>query len=301
MEKFLDFDCGANSARIVNNYDWFREFSFLDFIRDVGKHITINYMLAKIRFKSALRPACRLRSSPTSWSRATTSITCGKRRSPVTNGRLRPMGQHRDRYGADPPQVIGRSFRVDHSADQEIGRNKNSARRKRKCLVGSQADLSVQILPVLVERFRFRRIELHPHFHAPFQEEITAIEEEHAKAPHLRFLQKELSADITARVHSKADLDAAIEASEILFGKGTADALKALSEDDLLAVFEGVPQMRIARTELENGIPVIDLLADKTGIFPSRGETRKMLQGGGVSINKQKWKTSSGSPERMTR
>ncbi len=120
------------------------------------------------------------------------------------------------------------------------------------------------------------------------KEEITAIEEEHAKAPHLRFLQKELSADITARVHSKADLDAAIEASEILFGKGTADALKALSEDDLLAVFEGVPQMRIARTELENGIPVIDLLADKTGIFPSRGETRKMLQGGGVSINKQK-------------
>src|SRR3569832_1055135 len=120
------------------------------------------------------------------------------------------------------------------------------------------------------------------------KEEIEALEKEHAPAPHLRSLQKALAKDITTRVHSAYDCLAAIEASEILFGKGTAESLTKLSEDDLLSVFEGVPQMQLAKTEIETGVNIIEFLSDKTNIFPSRGEARKMIQGRGVMLNKHK-------------
>jgi len=120
------------------------------------------------------------------------------------------------------------------------------------------------------------------------KEEIEGLEKEHAQAPHLRILQKELARDITVRVHSEAAYQSAVEASEILFGKGTAEALLRLSEDDLLSVFEGVPQVSIPRSELESGINIVEFLSDKTSIFTSRGEARKMVQGGGVLINKNK-------------
>jgi len=120
------------------------------------------------------------------------------------------------------------------------------------------------------------------------KEEIENLEQEHAKAPHQRILQKALAKDITIRVHSENDYHAAVEASEILFGSGTSESLKKLSENDLIAVFEGVPQVDISRSSVEGGINVIDFLADSTNIFPSRGEARKMLQGGGVFINKEK-------------
>jgi tyrosyl-tRNA synthetase len=120
------------------------------------------------------------------------------------------------------------------------------------------------------------------------KEEIEALEAEHDKAPHLRLLQKELAKDITIRVHSEKEFEAAVEASGILFGTGTADSLKNLSEDDLLSVFEGVPRVDVSKSAIQEGINVIDFLADHTKIFPSRGEARKMLQGGGVFINKEK-------------
>ena len=117
---------------------------------------------------------------------------------------------------------------------------------------------------------------------------IEALEAEHAKAPHQRLLQKELAKDITIRVHSAEDYSSAVDASDILFGKGTAEALLKLSEQDLLTVFQGVPQVNIAKADMQNGINVVDFLCEKTNIFPSRSEARKMIEGGGVSINKSK-------------
>jgi tyrosyl-tRNA synthetase len=120
------------------------------------------------------------------------------------------------------------------------------------------------------------------------KEEIEALELQHNEAPHLRVLQKALAKDLTIRVHSEEDYHAAIEASEILFGKGTTDTLKRMSEDTLLSVFEGVPQCEVSKTDIENGINIVDFVSDKTGIFPSKGEARRMLKDNGVSVNKEK-------------
>ena len=120
------------------------------------------------------------------------------------------------------------------------------------------------------------------------KEEIEAIEAEHEQAPHARALQKALAKDVTIRVHSESDYDAAIAASQILFGKGTEDALRSLSETDLLSVFDGVPQFEVSASEIETGIPVIDFLTDTAAVFPSKGEARKMIQGNGASINQNK-------------
>ena len=120
------------------------------------------------------------------------------------------------------------------------------------------------------------------------KEEIDTLAKEHAEAPHLRILQKALAKDVTIRVHSIEDYNAAIEASEILFGKGTTETLKRLSEDTFLSIFEGVPQFELAKNDVVNGMNVVDFLADKTQIFPSKSEARRMLKEGGVSINKTK-------------
>jgi tyrosyl-tRNA synthetase len=120
------------------------------------------------------------------------------------------------------------------------------------------------------------------------KEEVETLEAEHIKAPHLRILQKELAKDITIRVHSQKDYEAALEASGILFGSGTAEGLMKLSEDDLLSVFEGVPQVTVSRSSLESGVNIVEFLSDSTQVFPSRGEARKMLTGGGVLVNKEK-------------
>ena len=120
------------------------------------------------------------------------------------------------------------------------------------------------------------------------QKEIEALEKEHEQAPHLRALQKALSKDLTLRVHGQSEYGQAVEASEILFGKGTTATLRQLDEKTLLGVFEGVPQSEISRTELESGIGMVDFLSEKTGIFPSKGEARRMLKDGGVQVNKEK-------------
>ena len=120
------------------------------------------------------------------------------------------------------------------------------------------------------------------------KEEIESLEAEHQKAMHLRLLQKELAKDITIRVHSQKDYQAAIEASEILFGSGTTEGLQKISETDLLSVFEGVPQISFSKSEIDAGINIVELLGEKTKIFPSKGEARKMIQGGGVFLNKEK-------------
>lgn len=289
LEKFLDFDCGANSAEIVNNYDWFKNFSFLEFIRDVGKHITVNYMMAKDSVKNRLENGmsftefsyqlvqgydfyylnqhknCMLQMGGSDqWGNIVTGTELIRRKS---NG---------EAYALTTPLIKksdGTKFGKTEGGNVWLDSNRTSVYKFYQFwLNASDADTSNYI-----------RI-----FTLKTRDEIEALEAEHAQAPHLRILQKALAQDITTRVHSTEQYEAAVEASDILFGKGTTDTLRKLSNDDLQSIFEGVPQYNIAKSELEQGIDIITFIAEKTAVFASKGEARKMLQGGGVFINKNK-------------
>jgi tyrosyl-tRNA synthetase len=289
LEKFLDFNCGDNAAEIVNNYDWFKNFSFLEFIRDVGKHITVNYMMAKDSVKNRLENGmsftefsyqlvqgydfyylnqhknCMLQMGGSDqWGNIVTGTELIRRKS---NG---------EAYALTTPLIKksdGTKFGKTEGGNVWLDANRTSVYKFYQFwLNASDSDTSNYI-----------RI-----FTLKTRDEIEALEAEHAKAPHLRLLQKALAQDITTRVHSAEQYEAAVEASHILFGKGTTDTLRKLSNDDLQSIFEGVPQYHISKSELEQGIDIITFIAEKTEVFPSKGEARKMLQGGGVFINKNK-------------
>jgi tyrosyl-tRNA synthetase len=289
LEKFLDFNCGDNAAEIVNNYDWFKNFSFLEFIRDVGKHITVNYMMAKDSVKNRLENGmsftefsyqlvqgydfyylnqhknCMLQMGGSDqWGNIVTGTELIRRKS---NG---------EAYALTTPLIKksdGTKFGKTEGGNVWLDANRTSVYKFYQFwLNASDADTSNYI-----------RI-----FTLKTRDEIEALEAEHAKAPHLRLLQKALAQDITTRVHSAEQYEAAVEASDILFGKGTTDTLRKLSNDDLQSIFEGVPQYHISKSELNQGIDIITFVAEKTEVFPSKGEARKMLQGGGVFINKNK-------------
>ncbi len=288
--KFLDFDNSKpNNAEIVNNYDWMKEFSFLGFLRDVGKHLTVNYMMAKDSVKKRLETglsfteftyqlvqgydflwlnehkSCKLQMGGSDqWGNITTGTELIRRK----NGG--------EAYALTCPLITkadGGKFGKTESGNIWLDPEKTSPYKFYQFWLNcSDADSS-----------KYIRI-----FSMFSKEEVEALELQHNEAPHLRVLQKALAKDLTIRVHSEEDYEAAIEASEILFGKGTTDTLKRMSEDTLLSVFEGVPQCEVAKTELENGINIVDFVSDKTGIFPSKGEARRMLKDNGVSVNKEK-------------
>lgn len=289
LENFLDFDCGNNSAEIVNNYDWFKELGFLDFIRDIGKHISINYMLAKDSVQSRLATGM-------SFTEFTYQLVQGYDfyRLWKDKGVKLQMGGS-DQWGNI---VTGTELIRRMGGGEAFALTTPLLKKADGTKFGKTEGGNVWLDPKRTSPYKFYQYWLNASdedtknyiriFTLKNRDEIESLETEHAKAPHLRLLQKELATDITVRVHSKKDLDAAVEASGILFGSGTAEGLKSLSESDLLSVFEGVPQVDIARTMIEGGVNVIDFLADHTRIFPSRGEARKMIQGGGVFINKEK-------------
>lgn len=289
LEKFLDFNCGTTSAEIVNNYDWFRNFSFLDFIRDVGKHITVNYMMAKDSVKSRLETGMSFTEFSYQlvqgydfywlWKNKNIKLQMGgsdQWGNIVTGTELIRRKDGGEAFAIVTPLIKkadGTKFGKTESGNVWLDVEKTSPYQFYQFwLNASDADTKTYI-----------RI-----FTLFTKEEIEALELKHAEAPHLRILQKALGKDVTCRVHSEADYQAAVEASEILFGEGTTEALKKLSEKDLLAAFEGVPQVEISKTELDAGINVVDFFSDKTKICPSKGEARKMIQAGGVSINKAK-------------
>ena len=289
LEKFLDFNCGANSAEIVNNYDWFKGFSFLEFIRDVGKHITVNYMMAKDSVKSRLENGMSFTEFSYQlvqgydfyylWKNKNIQLQMGgsdQWGNIVTGTELIRRKSGGEAFALTTPLIKkadGTKFGKTEGGNIWLDKSKTSPYKFYQFwLNASDEDVKTYI-----------RI-----FTLFTKEEIESLEQEHAKAPHLRTLQKALAKDITIRVHSEADYYAAVEASEILFGKGTADSLKNLSEDDFLSVFEGVEQFEINRTEMETGFPIIDFLTERTTIFPSKSEAKKMIQGGGVSVNKLK-------------
>ena len=289
LEKFLDFNCGERSAEIVNNYDWFKNLSFLDFIRDVGKHISINYMLAKDSVQSRL-------STGMSFTEFSYQLVQGYDFYYLwkNNGVKLQMGGS-DQWGniVTGTELIRRKDGGEAFALTTPLIKKADGTKFGKTEAGNIWLDAKRTSPYKFYQFwlnasdedskNFIRI-----FTLKTKEEIESLEAEHQKAMHLRLLQKELAKDITIRVHSQKDYQAAIEASEILFGSGTTEGLQKISETDLLSVFEGVPQISFSKSEIDAGINIVELLGEKTKIFPSKGEARKMIQGGGVFLNKEK-------------
>jgi tyrosyl-tRNA synthetase len=293
LEKFLDFNNEKNSAEIVNNYEWFKEFSFLDFIRDVGKHITVNYMMAKDSVKNRISGENREGMSFTEfsyqliqgydfyylWKHKNVRLQMGgsDQWGNITTGNEFIRRKAGCEAFALTTQLIkkadGSKFGKSESGNIWLDANKTSPYKFYQFWLNA-SDEDVK---------KFIRI-----FTLKTKEEVEALEQEHDVAPHLRILQKALAADITTRVHGQETLNSVLEATQILFGNATAEAFSKLNEQTFLEIFEGVPQFRLQKNELEAGIGIIDLLAEKTNVFTSKGEAKKMLQGGGISINKEK-------------
>ncbi|NOX46181.1 MAG: tyrosine--tRNA ligase [Chlorobi bacterium] len=291
LMKFLDFKTGDNKAELVNNYDWFRDFTFLDFIRDVGKHITVNYMLAKDSVKKRLETGM-------SFTEFTYQLVQGYDFYWLyKNKKCKLQLGGSDQWG----NIV--------TGTELIRRKAQGEAFALTCPLITKADGSkfgkseggnVWLDPKRTSPYKFYQYWLNvsdedavnfiKFFTLLSRGEIDSLIKEHSEAPHLRILQKALAKDVTIRVHSEEDYTAAIEASQILFGKGTTETLKKLSEEVLLSVFEGVPQSDISKSDIDNGIGVIEFLVEKTAIFKSNGEARRMLKDNGVSINKAKVK-----------
>ena len=290
LGRFLDFTGGANKAEIVNNYDWFKGVSFLDFLRDAGKHLTVNYMIAKDSVKSRLESGISFTEFSYQLLQAYDFYWLYKNKSCVVQ-----MGGS-DQWGNITAgcELIRRKAGGEAYALTCPLLLKSDGAKFGKSAAGEKIWLDASMTsPYKFYQFwlnssdedarRFIKI-----FTLLSQEKITAICAEHDAAPHIRPLQKALAKDITIRVHSQADWEGAVEASAILFGEGTTESLKKLSEQDLLAMFEGVPKASIAKAELEGGINIVEFLSTKCGILPSKGEAKRLIQNGGVSLNKVK-------------
>jgi tyrosyl-tRNA synthetase len=289
LARFLDFDCGNNSAEIVNNYDWFKDFNFLDFIRDVGKHISINYMMAKDSVKSRLETGM-------SFTEFTYQLVQGYdfyHLYTEKNCKLQLGGS--DQWGniVTGTELIRRKARGEAFAITTPLIKKADGTKFGKTEGGN-----VWLDAERTSPYKFYQYWLNASdedaktyikiFTLMAKEEIDALIAEHETVPHLRVLQKALGKDVTERVHGTDAYQRAIEASEILFGKDTAAQLKTIQERDLLDIFEGVPQFEVSKAAIEEGVEVIDLLAQKTQVFSSNGDARRMLKSNAVSINKLK-------------
>ncbi len=291
LAKFLKFEESGNGAIMVNNADWFADFNFLDFIREVGKHITVSYMMAKDSVKKRLEGETGLSFTEFSyqliqgydfyylWKHYNCVLQMGgsdQWGNIVTGTELIRRKDSGTAY-ALTTQLIkkadGTKFGKTESGAIWLDPKKTSPYKYYQFwLNSSDSDVKAWI-----------RI-----FTLKGKEEIEALEKQHDEAPHLRLLQKALAEDITVRTHSSEALDTAIKTSEFLFGNGALAFLSGLATADVLDIFEGIPQFTIAKSDLANGIDAPTLLAEMTCIFPSKGEVKKTVQGGGVSINKNK-------------
>ena len=294
LEKFLDFDSDApNAAELVNNYDWMKEFTFLDFIRDIGKHLTVNYMMAKDSVRKRLSSESKEGMSFTEFSYQLLQGYDFLHLYKEKNCRLQMGGS--DQWG-------------------NITTGSELIRRT----IGGEAFALVCPLITKADGGKFGKTEsgnvwLDSRYTSPYKfyqfwlnvsdddadkyikiftdiskEEIDSLVAEHQKAPHRRSLQRRLAQEVTTMVHSQEALEAAIEASNILFGNSTADALRKIDEETLLQVFEGVPQFTVSKKKIAEGVKALDLLTENAQVFPSKGEMRKMVASGGVMINKER-------------
>lgn len=289
LEKFLNFGEGENAAELVNNYDWFKNFTFLDFIRDVGKHITVNYMMAKDSVQNRLENGM-------SFTEFTYQLVQGYDFYYLwkNHGVMLQLGGS-DQWGNI---VTGTELIRRKDGGEAYALTTKLIRKADGTKFGKTASGNIWLDPTRTSPYKFYQFWLNASdedaanyiriFTLKSKEEIEAIEEAHKAEPHLRKLQKALADDITIRVHSEEDLKKAIGASEILFGNSTAEALQALSEQDILDVFEGVPTFVVAKALLDGGTDVLTLLSESAKVFPSKGEARRSLQENAVSINKAK-------------
>ncbi len=296
LSKFLNFTDGANAAVMVNNYDWFKGLSFLNFIRDVGKHITVNYMMAKDSVKKRLEGETGM-----SFTEFSYQLVQGFDFYHLWKEHhcLVQMGGS-DQWG----NIVTGTELIRRKAQGEAFAITTSLIKKSDgTKFGKTESGAVWLDPKRTSPYKFFQFWLNSSdedtaswiriFTLLSKEEIEALEAEHQQAPHLRILQKALAKEITIKVHSQEAYDTAVEASAILFGNPSAEAFAALDEATFLEIFEGVPQYTLSAELLSNGISFIDILAEHTQIFSSKGEARKMLQGGGVSLNKQKIEDSN--------
>ncbi|GET20328.1 tyrosine--tRNA ligase [Prolixibacter denitrificans] len=294
LAKFLDFSTEAeNGAEMVNNYDWMKEFSFLEFIRDIGKHITVNYMMSKDSVKKRLDGSSKSGLSFTEFTYQLVQGTDFLHLYETKNCKLQMGGS--DQWGniTTGTELIRRKLGGEAFALTCPLITKADGKKFGKTESGN-----VWLDPKRTSPYKFYQFWLNTSdedaeryikiFTLLPKEEIEKLVAEHQEAPHTRILQKTLAKEVTCMVHSEADYDAAVEASQILFGKGTEEQLRKLDEDTFLSVFEGVPQFPVDRKLFDEGVGVIDLLAEHTQVFPSKGELRRTIKGGGLSINKSK-------------
>lgn len=289
LEKFLDFNAEQNPATLVNNYDWFKGMSFLEFIRDVGKHISVNYMMAKDSVKSRLETGMSFTEFSYQLVQGYDFYHLNKKHACIIQ-----LGGS-DQWGNI---VTGTELIRRKGGGEAYAVTTPLIKKADGTKFGKTEGGSVWLDPEKTTPYQFYQFWLNasdadaPNYIRIFtlksKEEIEAIEAEHANAPHLRVLQKAIAEDITIRVHGDEALKTAIAASNILFGKSSEEDLRALSEKDFLSVFEGIPSAEVSRDELKSGLGVIDGLSAKTGFLASNGEARRELKANAVSVNKAK-------------
>ena len=294
LAHFLDFESNAeNAAILVNNYDWMKNFSFLEFIRDVGKHITVNYMMAKDSVKNRISSDASEGMSFTEFTyqlvqgydflhlyndkNCTIQMGGSDQWGNITTGTelIRRIGNGKG-FAITCPLITksdGSKFGKSEGGNVWLDANRTSPYKFYQYWLNSSDEDAEKYIKI----FTFLN-----------KPEIDALIAAHQEAPHMRVLQKRLAEEITAMVHSKEDLDNAIKASNILFGNSTSDDLKKLNEQTFLDVFDGVPQAELGMSDIENGLDIIAALAEQTGFLKSNGEARRALKENSISVNKEK-------------
>ncbi|HDJ34419.1 MAG TPA: tyrosine--tRNA ligase [Bacteroidetes bacterium] len=299
LARFLDFDPSrANAAEMVNNYDWMKEYTFLGFIRDIGKHITVNYMMSKDSVKKRLGEDATSGMSFTEFSYQLVQGTDFLHLFQEKNCKLQMGGS--DQWGniVTGTELIRRKLGGEAYALTCPLITKSDGGK-----FGKTEDGNVWLDPGKTSPYKFYQFWLNVSdadaekyikiFTGLGRERIEQLTEEHRRQPHKRILQKELACQVTTMVHSAEETRKVVEASAILFGQGTTESLRRMDEKTFLNVFEGVPVDEIGLPLLEKGVNVVELLGEHTGVFPSKGECRRMIKGGGLSLNREK----VGSPE----
>jgi tyrosyl-tRNA synthetase len=289
LEKFLDFESSTNSAEMVNNYDWFQGLSFLDFIRDVGKHISVNYMLAKDSVKKRLETGMSFTEFSYQLVQGYDFYYLNQNHSCIIQ-----LGGS-DQWGNI---VTGTELIRRKSGGEAYAVTTPLIKKADGTKFGKTESGSVWLDPERTTPYEFYQFWLNSSdvdsgnyiriFTLKSKEEIEALESQHTEEPHLRVLQKAIAEDITIRVHGEDALKTAIAASNILFGKSTADDLRSLSEKDFFAIFDGVPQATVSQIDFGEAMSIVDALAAKTGFLSSNGEARRELKANAISVNKEK-------------
>ncbi len=294
LTKFLDFDSGANSAEMVNNYDWFKEISFLGFLREAGKHISVNYMMAKDSVKKRLETGISftefsyqlLQGYDFYWLYKNKGVRLQMGGSDQWGNITTGTELIRRKEGRDEYQAFALTTPLVTKADgTKFGKSESG---------------NVWLDPALTSPYQFYQFWLNttdadcPRLIRVFtllpREEIDELEREHAEAPHLRILQKAIAKDVTVRIHSQAGYDLAVKASDVLFGKATLETLRSIRVDEFDIIFEGVPQTEVSAEELANSKDITDLLsvASRGEVYASKGEARRAITQNAVSINKER-------------